>query len=346
MIKEFNSLKAILALMIFVHHLNFYSGGGSLAVALFFMLGGFLSTLGYKDRILHTDFNYRDYLVGKVIKFYPLHWVLLLFALPLAYYNTSYILKQTILLGLNASLLHSLIPMKNVYFSFNAVSWYLSDTIIFVAIFPYVLRCLLNFKTSLKIIAAIVAVFIYIVAWIYIPEQYVHPLFYINPLFRILDYLVGMVAALCFLNLKENKSLKENIARHRTPLFIIRIICFVLLVTISCLNKNLVLHSVVYMPIGCVYILLIAFVGGGILRYSILQKLGSISFAFFLVHDLVIRYLKLLFEYISFDNKVVLSLLAFIMTLSLSYVLTFYFDKNINLWLKKKINRQSMTARS
>lgn len=63
MIKSLTSLRGIFILFIFFHHcLNIYPGGGSMAVAFFFVLGGFSMTLGYKERVLNSEFSYKQYM--------------------------------------------------------------------------------------------------------------------------------------------------------------------------------------------------------------------------------------------------------------------------------------------
>ena len=44
-------LRGIFIIMIVLHHLNLYEGGGTLGVAFFFMLGGFALSLGYYDKV-------------------------------------------------------------------------------------------------------------------------------------------------------------------------------------------------------------------------------------------------------------------------------------------------------
>lgn len=66
MIKSLTSLRGIFILFIFFHHcLHLYPGGGTMAVAFFFVLGGFAMTLGYKDKIMKEDFNYKQYLTRR-----------------------------------------------------------------------------------------------------------------------------------------------------------------------------------------------------------------------------------------------------------------------------------------
>ena len=263
MIGAFNSLKGILALMIFVHHLHLYDGGGSLAVAIFFMLGGFLSTLGYREKIVSTSFNYKNYLTSKAIKFYPMHWLLLLVAVPLIFYSGGHILNNLCLLGINTTLLQSWIPIPTVYFSGNAVSWYLSDTLAFVAVFPFLLRWMLSGTKQSKILVTIAIAAIYALCWIFLPHDYTHRFFYISPIFRIIDYMVGMAAALYYLEVKDKQSVKNFVSTHVTQLNLFACVCFATLIAISFVNKQVVLHSVVYMPISVILFIIIALTGGG-----------------------------------------------------------------------------------
>ena len=343
MIGAFNSLKGILAIMIFVHHLDMYRGGGSLAVAIFFTLGGFLSTLGYKDRVASPDFNYKNYLIGKFIKFYPLHWLLLIAAIPLMFNGGGDLLKGLCVLGINASLLQSWIPIESVYFSGNAVSWYLSDTLAFVVVFPFLLRWMLNGSKTSKIVVTMGILIIYILFWIFLPQEYTHRFFYISPLFRIVDYAVGMAVAILYLQMKDLESVKEYIVNHANLLHLIIWMCFVGLIFFSFANEYFILHSIIYTPLISIMLILIALSGGMILQMSILQKFGSISFAFFLVHQLCIRYLHMIFNKVGYDEIYIVAPVAFIFTTIASYFLTYKFDKKIAIWLKQRlINRRSM----
>ena len=81
-----------------------------MAVAFFFVLGGFAMTLGYEKRVRSSEFNYKDYIVRRFIKFYPLHWLCLLAVLPLALWNFNWIAIPGFLI--NAVLLQTWIPVQ------------------------------------------------------------------------------------------------------------------------------------------------------------------------------------------------------------------------------------------
>ena len=250
MIKSLTSLRGIFILFIFFHHcLNIYPGGGSMAVAFFFVLGGFSMTLGYKDKVLKPEFSYKQYITRRCIKFYPLHWLCLIAALPLV--GLPLTLKQGGVFALNAALLHTFLPVKQLFFSYNAVSWYLADTLFFAVVFPPLIRWLL--KATLKGRIAIAALFaaVYITVAAIIPTEWYHYTLYISPYIRLTDFVFGIYLALGFMSLKE---------RHKEPTFnnngtISLLVIFgliFLLVVESCLLPKPVFH------IAPVYWLLVA----------------------------------------------------------------------------------------
>ena len=212
-----------------------------------------------------------------------MHWLLLLVAVPLMFYGGSHIIKTLCLLGVNASLLQSWIPVPTIYFCGNAVSWYLSDTLAFVAIFPFILKWMLFGSKRSKILVASSTAVIYILFWIYLPQDYTHRFFYISPIFRVIDYMVGMVAGLCYLELKDKRCVKEFVSSRLIQLNLLICVCFAALIAISFANEQVVLHSVVYMPFVVVLLIIIALTGGGFCEFqffksSVLSVLHSFSF--------------------------------------------------------------------
>ena len=202
MIKSLTSLRGIFILFIFLHHcMNLYPGGGTMAVAFFFVLGGFGMTLGYKEKILAVDFDYRQFVTRRCIKFYPLHCLCLLLSLPLVLMEFRW--YQIPVFFVNASLFQSWIPFPQIYFSFNAVSWYLADTMFFALAFPFVTRWILRANTRGHILVAFLLILLYLSVAILVPQQMHHAILYINPFIRFPDFLFGMYIALLYLRLKE-----------------------------------------------------------------------------------------------------------------------------------------------
>lgn len=351
MIKSLTSLRGIFILFIFFHHcMNLYPGGGSMAVAFFFVLGGVSMTLGYKERVLNGGFNYKQYIGRRLVKFYPLHWICLLVSLPLVFHSLS--IGFCGLFGINAVLLQTWIPIRSVYFSFNSVSWYLANTMFFAMVFPFLLKGIVKASDFGKAIIALSFILFYVLVAILIPNDMHHAVLYISPYMRLTDFVFGIYLAMLYFKLKEKpiKWWNRNIVSQ-----VLVIALIVLLVVESCLlTENVQMIAPVYwIPVASV--ILIASLsnsnGGGynLLENRYLQYLGKLSFTIFLTHDLVIRYLSLFFKIfkkeIQFDNTLVFVLVALVLTIVISILIDKYILTPITQWLTKKI-QPSMTARS
>ena len=260
MIKELTSLRFVLILLIFLHHISdsFYPGGGTLGVSFFFILGGFCTTLGYKDKVTRDDFSYGSYLKNRLIKFYPLHWLCLLIALAWALLmSQSITTKGLAVLGINAALLQSWIPLKGIYFSYNAVSWYLSNTVFFVFAFPVVAKLLMRKRS--RYLFLLILLLTYSALCVFLPKDYVHAILYINPLVRLCDFIVGILAALLYTDIRKHKPyMFVNLAGKA-----LGIIIFAGLIVMSLvINKDIQLMAWIYW-IPCIILLIIIALGGG-----------------------------------------------------------------------------------
>ena len=158
-------------------------------------------TLGYKEKALRKNFNYRQYITHRCIKFYPLHWLCLFAAIPFVFFHFN--LRQLPIFFANASLLQSWIPIKTVYFSFNAVSWYLADTLFFATVFPFLIRWIVRASIRGRILIALFLLLFYLLVVILVPQQMYHAILYINPCIRLTDFIFGIYIALLYFRLKE-----------------------------------------------------------------------------------------------------------------------------------------------
>lgn len=236
MIKSLTSLRGVFILFIFFHHcLNIYPGGGSMAVAFFFILGGFSMTLGYKERVLKPEFSYKQYITRRCIKFFPLHWSCLLAAVPIALSGFQW--KLVPVFFVNALLLQTFVPIESVYFSYNSVSWYLADTLIFAALFPVLVKWLYNASTNGKIGILVTFAIAYTITAILTPTDKWHYVLYISPFFRLTDFIFGVILAIIYLKIKERRYDYKFLKNGFGTLFII-IGLVILLVFESCLLQR------------------------------------------------------------------------------------------------------------
>lgn len=132
-IQSFQLIRAVAITLIFLSHcenlmrindINCLKYLGGAGVSIFIALSGFLTAKKYDD----LDNSSAIVLYKRRWKqFYKNHYFTFVLSVPL----TIGVLKRSIFQWLvqlvaNLSLTQSLIPISSVYFSFNAVSWYLS----------------------------------------------------------------------------------------------------------------------------------------------------------------------------------------------------------------------------
>lgn len=293
MIKELTSLRFILILVIFFHHaLPNYPGGGDMGVACFFVLSGFCYALGYGRKVKAADFDYRGFLKSRLAKFYPLHWITLLAAIPISLY-AGLGWKNGVVLGLNGLLLQSWIPLSAVYYSFNGVSWFLSDMVFLVAVFPFLSRAL-DRRTG-RWMLLLPASALYCILCIWTPADLRNAVLYINPVVRLCDFTVGILAGMWYLRLKENVSVTESVQRHKMLFRIVSVASFLGLLSMSVfIPEQYTLMAFMFWPIAVAMLVCVSLNPGGLLSTPLLQRLGQISFPFYMVHQLVIRYISIL----------------------------------------------------
>lgn len=293
MIKELTSLRFILILVIFFHHaLPNYPGGGDMGVACFFVLSGFCYALGYGRKVKAADFDYRGFIKSRLAKFYPLHWITLLIAIPISL-HLGLGWKNGAVLGVNALLLQSWFPLSSVYYSFNGVSWFLSDMVFLVAVFPFLSRAL--DRRIGRWMLLLPASALYCILCIWTPADLRNAVLYINPVVRLCDFTVGILAGMWYLRLKENVSVTESVQRHKTLLRIVSLASFLVLLSMSVfIPEQYTLMAFIFWPIAVVMLVCISLNPGGLLSTPLLQRLGQISFPFYMIHQLVIRYISIL----------------------------------------------------
>ncbi len=192
MVKSLQSLRGIFALMIFAHHYPWggqggqFDAGGDCGVAFFFILSGFVLSLGAaregSDRPRWLPFMRR-----RLSHIYPLHIICLILFFLL--YPGAHI---GLWLPSNLLMLQAWVPVEGVYFSGNAVGWCLSCFLLFYALFPLLWK-LLTRRRLLFIVAAAIYIAATIAARPLVRAGMVTPLLYISPLSRLADFLLGIL---------------------------------------------------------------------------------------------------------------------------------------------------------
>ena len=316
-----------------------------MAVVFFFVLSGFSMTLGYHERVLMPDFNYKQYLTRRAIKSYPLHWITLLANIPLTLMSAVHWWLIP-LFFVNAALLQTIVPIQQVYFSFNAVSWFLADILFFAVIFPFAFRRIIKMTRKQRGIMMIVGLVVYgIITYtsFLLPENVMKGIIYISPFVRLFDFVFGILIGIDFLSLKDKLKSKQFTGYGKAIVVGIFTTIALLVIESFSLNEKITLISPLYWPLTASLIILAALSGKTkLLENKFLLRLGECSFTIFLVHRLVLRYTSKLLQ---IDSRVFYVLFCLIVTIVLSLLVDKYILKPINQWLTKR-NQQSMIARS
>ena len=146
------SLRFFAAAMIFVFHqhsagpadwIRAIQPGMYHGVSFFFVLSGFVLTYAYGGR----DFSWRRFYLARVARLAPLHGfalLLLLAALPLAFARGQNLgpSDSLVALTLKAAMLDAWAPVHGFVYSWNSVSWSISVEMGFYAAFPLLLAAM------------------------------------------------------------------------------------------------------------------------------------------------------------------------------------------------------------
>ena len=194
-ISSLQSVRFLFAVMIFCHHYFtsyvMHEQLGLSAVTFFFILSGFVSSIGYSGKVLDGTLDYKRFVKSRILKLAPLNLVCLFLWFAPLFCNdvatSDYHILRYCSLVVDALMIQSWIPFEWGYFSGNAVAWFLSSILFCYLMFPFVVRFLKKYQYSLILI-----IVLYLIILPLIPEEFTDALLYVNPLFRLLDFSLGI----------------------------------------------------------------------------------------------------------------------------------------------------------
>ena len=325
-IESIQVIRAIAFILIFLSHVELTSTGG-IGVSLFLVLSGFCMTYAYLDRPektpspgLVTNLKFAS---GKVRKLYPLHVVTLLFValvifggLILHKGSGKEIAEQGGYFVANALLLQSWIPWRDGYFSFNAVSWYLSTTAFSYFLFPAVFKVVQSKdkKRIVKLAGIILGLMILISIILGIGKNnwgwtnaFLKWVTYICPLYRSGDFIIGLLAGYVFVTCKN---LWGGVQHTIAEIAVITVMIIqVIIRSFGIDNASNWMYSLFWLPTSVLCIYLFAVKRGLISRVlsksKVLIWIGDISGEAFLIHQICIKTA----EYIT-KNKWIVAVIA------------------------------------
>lgn len=328
--------------MIFLHHYGggLFDAGGALAVSFFMILSGFVMAAGYGSKALSNDFAFGPYIKKRLIRIYPLHLLCLLICA-----RKIRSLADAATLVPNVLLLQSWVPVKEIYFSGNAVAWCLSDMFFFYLAFPLIIRLFEKRKSA--IVTGAVLLVSYVVCLLTIPESYTHAFFYINPLFRLLDFILGILCYKIFEHLEQNgfgEKIRSLSFTKKTLLELAPIVLLVLLVAIwSYVPDRIRFASLWWLVIPAIIVVfsLTDTNGGGLnllLHNKLLVALGKSSFTFYMIHAMGFGVINKVLDVLGLQLPLFIHLpLSFVCVCIVAFIVFRYFETPITKKLSKLI---------
>lgn len=326
-IKALDSLRLVFMGLIFLSHLSFlkdegnffnnlFFQGGPAGVTYFIVLSGFVMGLKYKDEFQGVvtlkdsfQFSYK-----RIKKFIPIHLFSFLLVLPLCIKQILYPISFLFKLFFNITLLQTWIPNMEFYFSFNAVSWYLSLIAFFYFITPYVInRTYKLFKIVGGGILILLTVQI-VYTFLFKNNANAHWFVYIFPLYRGLDYLQGLLLAKLYIVHKNYSNFKRLSVSQWTLIEILCLSCYLLLYLLATRIDISFIYDIYFLPVTMILIFVFAISKGKFSQYLDNSSLASFAkdiMYFFMLHQFCIRYISVIL--LKFNvNGIVISMLCLI----------------------------------
>lgn len=289
-LESLTGLRFLAALLVFGNHagdaflepasrLNGILQTGSVGVSFFFILSGFVLTWSSRPDDRPPAFYRRR--AARIVPNHLAAWVLALVVLAVIVGGSVGVVGALASL----TLVQAWHPADEVHFAVNAVAWTLSVEVFFYAVFPFVMPLLSRLSPSrrrLAIAVAVGAVFANaVVAYAMWPEGR-HWLVYVFPLGRLPEFLLGILLGL---------EIRSGRMARLSPILMVAA-AFAAWVGCQAVPPAFQVASVTLVP----FVMLIgaaatADLAGrhSLLRHRALVRLGEWSFAFYLLHAVVLK---------------------------------------------------------
>lgn len=301
------ALRGLAFLGIFFEH-TYLLKTGAWGVSVFFLLSGFLMTYTYYDRPLETNIKFSlQFTYKKIVKLYPLHILTMIAAIPFSF---GIITNEQFFKNIfaNIFLLQSWSINSGIYFSLNAVSWYLSTCVLLYFCFPFIHKIIGKYTTKKTACLCIVLTFILQVILAYATanptvsasfiDNFSKWFTYVFPIFRLGDFFIGCNLGYLFL-FSDKTPPKTSASLYELLLF------FMTAFSLYLYNKEIGLggmewyrYTLLYIPTSLFLVYLFAKNQGYLTQFlanKVFIFLGNISSYGFLIHSIIIRYIDKFF---------------------------------------------------
>ncbi len=302
MIRNLQSLRFVFCVLIFVFHYTgmthadyVFTYGGESGVAFFFMLSGFVLSVGYGRKKGNGEMSLARFLVRRFRKLYPLHIAALMVAVVWAAYlgkpfEPGYFAAQV-------AMVQTWFLSEDCNLYGNAVSWFLCPLFLCYALFPWLYRNVMR-KPWTPLFRCAVAV--YAVAYMSVglfSDADIDGFIYAFPPVRIIDFVIGMVAYRLYSS-PSAADIRQRVqgmtALHASIVeLLILLMCVATWVVYPSVPMPVRFSAMFWLPFFVV-ILWFAMADGGrgclsrLLRQKAMLWLGGISFEIYMIHLIAI----------------------------------------------------------
>lgn len=316
-LRALTSLRFFAAIsIVWLHSKNYFTWAGVgpnlpfvQGVSFFFVLSGFILMHVYGNP--HRHISYRRFIVNRLARLWPLHALTLLSVIMFMRADSQAfdgpgILAKGYSFVANFFLLQSWVPTLSYAFSWNAVSWSISTELFFYAMFPLLLwlikirpiYAVLAGVLPLIVIAAAASIFRLPVAG-GVLDLTIASLLYAFPVSRLFEFVAGMIAYWAWSGWKAKYSQTFlDGANIEYALVVLWVIWFGWLYQF--LHASLGVFPVAsqwFGQAGSCFLFaftIVALAGssgpiGRVLSNQVLVLLGEISFAIYMVHQIIMK---------------------------------------------------------
>lgn len=345
-IATFQSLRFVFIMLIVFSHIigKSFDYGGECGVSFFFMLSGFVLSLGYGDSVRSGQFSTRRFLLRQLSKFYPLHLLILVVFVVLdarlsITYDWQHLLPSILLL-------QSWIPFEEYYFVANGSSWFLCDVLFFYLLFSLVFRWLRGLSLSGLLLLSAVVLTLYLLLAFFIPLNMVNSILYDAPWTRLIDFSMGILLCRLFQSsvgvcgraqISQLGLSAATLWELLTPLWLLA--SFFLYEHLTLRLRCAALFWLFIPPIILYYAL--SDQKGGcvtrLLHHPLLQWLGGISLEIYLVHMLILRIVNSMMMSAGVKDEVVTTAVSLVMIVLAAWLFKRFFVDKIYAFLIKYV---------
>lgn len=352
MLNALTSFRFIAALLVFAWHTHIWGSVldkyqfGYIGVGFFYILSGFILTYVYFFKLSKGGMkNVRKFYVARIAKIYPTHILTLVASLPIFIGSIQMLFPEHTkrhfleFLGINVLLIQSYFPSSLIHFSFNQVAWSISVEIFFYAIFPvliYLAGLYMRKFTVRHLILLILLLWLTLLIIVTPMHSEIDSwLLYVFPVARLPEFIVGILLGLIFIKQEQAQAGHALLKKHGTIFEIAVILALLIAIGFSPYIPQSLRYAVWLIPFWAMIVFIFSHQYGHlsrILSNKRLVYLGEISFSFYMIHQLVIRYINNLIV-----SKPIATVVSLLLAIMLSAAVYRYYEEPLRIKIKARL---------